>query len=138
MGVFRPKRINRLIIRPETADWTPNELSKLRKPNLFDDGPVQELEKVPWKFIYYFHCEDDQCSGHNLSCTDWELGQSWRSWKDKYGVGWEAKFREKYEREMINAKETHFFVGTVHLHPKNWIIVGLFYPPIPKIQSLFD
>jgi hypothetical protein len=25
--------------------------------------------------------------------------------------------------------DTHFFVGTLHQYPKNWIIVGLFYPP---------
>jgi hypothetical protein len=30
---------------------------------------------------------------------------------------------------MIEKFDTHFFVGTVHQHPQNWIIVGLFYPP---------
>jgi len=30
---------------------------------------------------------------------------------------------------MINKNDTHFIVGTVHGHPKEWIIIGLFYPP---------
>jgi len=39
----------------------------------------------------------------------------------------------KYEREMVERFDTHFFVGTVHTHPNAWIIVGLFYPP-PRPQ----
>ena len=46
------------------------------------------------------------------------MGESWRLWKEKYGEHeWEAKFREKYEREMIERFDTHFYVGTVHKHP---------------------
>jgi hypothetical protein len=30
---------------------------------------------------------------------------------------------------MLEKNDTHFFVGTLHQYPKNWIIVGLFYPP---------
>jgi hypothetical protein len=37
---------------------------------------------------------------------------------------------------MINKYDTHFFVGTVHNHPKNWIIVGLFYPPPERSPEL--
>jgi hypothetical protein len=33
---------------------------------------------------------------------------------------------------MIQNKETHFFMGTMHGHPGTWIIVGLFYPPLAK------
>lgn len=34
--------------------------------------------------------------------------------------------------------DTHFYVGTVHRHPTEWIIVGLFYPPYPAMRDLFD
>jgi hypothetical protein len=33
--------------------------------------------------------------GRNLSCTDSEIGESWRQWKKKYGDKWEEKFRER-------------------------------------------
>ena len=62
-------------------------------------------------------------------CTDWEMGQSYRKWKAQYGDGWEEKFRQRYESEMIEKYDTRFYVGTVHGHPHVWIIVGLFYPP---------
>jgi len=72
-----------------------------------------------------------------MMCTDWEMGQSWRSWRRAYGSQWEAKFRERYERDMIDRNDTSFFVGTVHQHPHRWIIVGLFYPPKPADLPLF-
>jgi hypothetical protein len=73
-----------------------------------------------------------------MSCTDWEMAQSYRSWRDEYDEEWEAALRQKYEEEMINKFDTHFYVGTVHRHPKEWIMVGLFYPPPVVIRDLFD
>lgn len=54
-----------------------------------------------------------------------------------YGDGWEEKFRDRFEKEMIGKYDTHFYVGTVHQHPANWIIVGLYYPPKSATPSLF-
>ena len=39
---------------------------------------------------------------------------------------------------MINKLDTYFYVGTVHRHPKNWIIVGLFYPTKPPALARFE
>jgi len=71
-------------------------------------------------------------------CTDWEMAQSYRDWRRKYGDRWEAMFRQRYEREMIEKNDTHFFVGNIHQHPDNWLIVGLFYPQKPAISDLFE
>jgi hypothetical protein len=138
LGIFRPREITRLILEPDTPCWTDEQLQILRQQRLFGTGPKDELEKVPFKFKYEFLCDDDGCNGHTLSCTDWEMGQSWRTWRDQYGDEWEWKFRERYEAEMIQKNDTHFYVGTVHQHPRSWIIVGLFYPPKQPNLSLFD
>jgi hypothetical protein len=59
--------------------------------------------------------------------------------KQKYGDQWEDKFRQTYEKRMIDILDTHFFVGTLHQHPNRWIIVGLFYPPYTSESgTLFD
>jgi hypothetical protein len=42
---------------------------------------------------------------------------------------WESALRQKYEEEMIHKLDTHSYVGTVHKHPKESIIMGLFFPP---------
>ena len=68
-----------------------------------------------------------------MTCTDWEMGQSYRSWARQYGNGWEEKFREKYEQELVKKRDLHFFVGNLHQHPGTWIVVGLFYPPLSMI-----
>ena len=103
-------------------------LARLRQYPLFAATPSRELEKIPFKFKYEFHCDHWDCAGHSLSCTDWEICQSYRSWSRKYRDDWEGKLREKYEHEMIELNETHFYVGTLRGHPAAWIIVGLFYP----------
>lgn len=65
------------------------------------------------------------------------MGQSYRKWRNRYGAQWEAKFRERFEKEMQDKYDTHFFVGTLHQHPNNWIIVGLYYPPRVEPSELF-
>ena len=138
LGVFRPRSIERLTITPEDPNWTTSQLERLRQGHLFVENPKKELEKIPFSFRYEFHCADDGCNGHKIICTDWEMGQSYRSWRSNYGDQWEQKFRQRYESEMIQRNDTHFYVGTVHGHPHVWIIVGLFYPPRPESPTLFD
>ena len=38
---------------------------------------------------------------------------------------------------MQSKYDTHFFVGTLHQHPNNWIIVGLYHPPPTEPAPLF-
>lgn len=133
LGFFRPKNIERLVITPSNApNWSPAQLAILRQENMFEKKPPEELEKIPFNFRYKFTCDHDSCPGHRIFCNDWEMCESWRKWKGEYGDGWEPKFRLRYETEMIQKFDTHFFVGTVHRYPATWIIVGLFYPPRPK------
>lgn len=133
LAIFKPK-IKRLIIEPlDAPTWSQDELAILGQRDLFDDDPPSELEKIPFDFRYEYQCDDPACTGHSMKCTDWEMCQSWRSWRTKYGANWEAPFRLKYEQEMIQKFDTHFYVGTLHKHPGAWIIVGLFYPPKSKL-----
>jgi hypothetical protein len=139
LGFFRPARIKRLKLTPIDPNWSARDLAALNQASLDLGGaePKQPLEKIPFEFRYQFECDDSMCGGHDLMCTDWEMGQSYRSWRRRYGAQWEAKFRERYEHDMIVKNDTSFFVGTVHGHPSSWIIIGLFYPPKPSPTDLF-
>lgn len=128
LGIFRPKNIHRLVIEPESEDWSESQLLRLRQLLLFGNAPRTELEKIPYKFSYEFTCDEPSCPGHKLSCTDWEMAQAYRGFRARYGMAWEEKFRQKFEDEMTNKRDTSFFVGTVHNHPNSWIIIGLWYP----------
>ena len=139
LGIFRPKSIQRLTITRESSAWTESQLAVLRQGDLFAKPPNSELEKIPFSFRYEFRCDHEECSGHKIICTDWEMGESYRKWRKVYGGDWELKFRARYETEMIEKYDTHFYVGTLHQHPHTWIIVGLFYPPQPASGPLlFD
>lgn len=135
LGIFKPANIKRLIIEPDDPHWTPDQLAKLKQAeqaNMFGSEPnPPELEKIPYKFSYKYTCGAPDCKDHTMLCTDWEMGEAYRSWRTKYGPqGWEAKFRQRFETEMKSKFDTHFYVGTVHEYPNSWIIVGLFYPPL--------
>lgn len=139
LGIFRPKKIQGLVITSAASSWTDAQLAILRQGHLFVESPKAELEKIPFNFQYQFSCDDDQCNGHKIICTDWEMGELYRKCRDSYGDAWEDKFRQRYETDMIHKNDTHFYVGTMRGHPDVWIIVGLFYPPRPaKGPGLFD
>jgi len=86
LGFFRPKTIERLqVVAAVPPDWTAAQLAILRQEHLFQKRPSRELEKIPFYFRYQFSCDDDTCTGHALMCTDWEMGESYRSWRQQYG-----------------------------------------------------
>jgi hypothetical protein len=129
LGFFKPRVINGFRIKPTNTKWTEEELARLKQYSLFNNAPLTQLEKIPHDFYYEFICDEPNCHGHTLSCTDWEMGALYRKCKYKYGINWEQKFRDTFETKIILGKDTHFFVGTLRTHPSEWIIVGLFYPP---------
>lgn len=128
LGIFKPRILRRLLIEADDSEWSPSQLARLRQYSLFARTPAKQLDKIPFKFRYEFQCDHDECPGHTISCTDWEMCQAYRKWRTQYGPQWEGKFREKFEGDMIEKNDTHFYVGTLHGHPATWIIVGLFYP----------
>jgi hypothetical protein len=105
-------------------------MAKLNQMNFFD-SPTQarrSLEFIPYYFLYHFHCQDVNCKGHRCQILDWEISESYRSWRRKYGDQWEWAIRNRFEDEFINKKDLQFFMGTTLAHPKNWTIIGLYYP----------
>ncbi|MBI2854111.1 MAG: hypothetical protein HYX87_04215 [Chloroflexi bacterium] len=127
LGFIKPT-ITKLVIKPTSPEWTEAELARLRQFPLFGNAPKSELVKLPFDFRYQFVCEHSDCPGHDMLCTDWEMGWSYLKWKAKYESNWEQEFRKTYER-MMQENDTHFFVGTLHGNPSAWIVIGLFYPP---------
>lgn len=128
LGIVRPSHIDQLRIEPTNAEWSSDELARMAQLRFIENGQTQPLQKIPFTFFYDFTCESPTCKGHRMSCTDWEMSQSYRRWSRKYQGDWEKAFRITYESGMKEKNDTHFYVGTVHGHPNNWVIVGLWYP----------
>lgn len=136
LGIFKPKKVNDLIVSPDTPDWPPKFLAELRQQRLFEyrKKTLVPPRKVPFKFHYSFECDDPRCKGnHRMMIEDWEVGALFWKMVDKGHSQVEAaqKVRDKFLNDLCAPdKDTYFYVGTILAHPKNWMIIGLFYPSI--------
>jgi hypothetical protein len=137
LGLVKPRSIDRFVIRRDNPQWSADDLARLLQQPLGGTVPKQPLEKMPVKFTYEFHCEGDDCTGHKLRCTDWEMCETYRSWIRQYGnEDGERRFRQRFFDEMVERNDTRFYVGTHSLYP-TWMVVGLFYPPKTAQEALF-
>jgi len=87
------------------------------------------LSQIPHVLRYRFKCKDDACKTHDMTCEDWELFESYRSWRSRYGTEvstWE-KLHERYF-DFMRSRDLHFFVGS-HSRWPTWMIIGIYYPP---------
>lgn len=129
LGIVKPRVIHNFYIEKDRKDWTSKEKAKLLQYSVYDRNPLTPLEKIPYRFIYRFTCDDPDCTGHKLICTDWEISEAYRKWRKEYGDEWKWAIINRFQTDMILRYNTSFFVGTIHGYPASWIIIGLFYPP---------
>lgn len=129
LGLIKPREITDLTIdsKSESSD---EEAEITREVQMTLEGEARtDLENIDYNFRYHFNCMGENCNGHHIMCEDWEMLQSWRSWKriykDKKTLV--EKFKDKYLSKMQN-RNLHFFVGT-HSRFNTWLIIGLYYPP---------
>ena len=72
-SINKPVKIKRFVIEADNPQWTKQQLTNLDQTMLFNTNPTEKLEKIPHKFKYEFQCNDPECNGHTMSCTDWEM-----------------------------------------------------------------
>ena len=139
LGIFKPKAVHDLVIkRDDEPEWKPEYLAALKQNRLWETRKASRtpLRKVPFKFYYRFRCDDPRCRGnHRMSIHDWEVGALF--WRCVDGGDSEEVAANKVKSRFLNDicgpdKETYFYVGTVHGHPRSWIVLGTFYPKAEK------
>ena len=139
LGIFKPKKVQDLIISPDDPEWKPQFLDELRQARLWETRKAtkEPPRKVPFKFHYRFECDDPRCHGkHKMMIEDWEVGALFWRLVDKGASNKEAaeKVRDKFLIDICgDDKDTYFYVGTILAHPMIWVVIGVFYP---KIQTL--
>ena len=137
LGVIRPLRIDDLLI--EAADrWDPtseDERVQLELAWEQTELPRTDLEPIPFRFRYRFHCDDVECvRGHEMVILDWEIAQAYRRWRSTYGEpGWRKALRKKY-LEDLPSRDLYLIVGTHHRFG-DWMIVGVFAIPRPNVAE---
>jgi len=130
IGLIKPKEVTDFY---QSYDLTEEEtqIQKNVQMTLFGQRKTN-LEVLPHVFRYKFTCYGENCNGHDITCEDWELLQSYRSWRQKYEKEelWN-KLYEKYYKYFTTERDLYFYVGMYSQQP-TWLIIGLYYPPKKK------
>jgi len=107
----------------------------------FFDKAKEAIELIPYDFYYHFKCSGPaNCPGHKLPIIDWEMGQCYRRWRKMYPDEKTllAKIEERWLNKMCSeTKDTYFYVGNMKRFPKNFMVLGVFYPPKNLQRTLF-
>jgi hypothetical protein len=136
LGLVKPAQLTEFY---KTSDADEEALESQNAFQMVFDGAgdVQTqsaLQHVPHVFKYKFSCNlaNGGCRGHDMTCEDWELFESNRSWRRLYPdpeVRWEKLYFRFFT--WMKSRDPHLFVGTHSLYP-SWMVVGLYYPPAPS------
>lgn len=145
LGIFEPREVFDLIIKPDEVDWKPGFKAALMQRRLWENRKASKEppRKIPFKFQYKFSCNDSRCKGHQTMVEDWEVGALY--WKCIDAGATTREAREKVRRKFLDelcsaANNTYFYVGTILAHPKTWVVIGVYYPKkttAPMQPSLF-
>ena len=131
LGMFKPQNIRFVYkkVKPEKDE----EREKYYAQGNFIKKPKKAIEDVPFDFRYAFSCDGySDCPGHNLPIIDWEIFQSFRKWRWKYGDENTLlkKISERWLDSMCSEKtDTYFYVGNMQRFRDNFMVLGVFYPP---------
>jgi hypothetical protein len=132
LGVFKPKDIDFVWEKAASKDA---EARKACYAQLsFFNQKKKEVEGLPHCFRYRFKCNNEpDCPGHDYPIIDWEIGQAYRDWRHKYKPEelLLSKIRERWLTLNCSPKnDVYFFVGNQNRFRKNFMILGVFYPPL--------
>jgi len=131
LGMFKPKNVKFSWEKVAVEDKIKIESYYAQQD--FLERKKSPLEDIPYIFRYSFFCNNEEnCPGHTHAIIDWEIVQSFRSWRKKYKPV--EKLLEKIEYKWINTmctlnKDTYFYVGNQKRFRDNFMILGVFYPP---------
>lgn len=133
LGLIKPRSITTLEVEPNDgfSDDKRRIAELAAAGDLFTAGR-SVLEPAPYRLKYQYLCMEPACGGHTQTLIDWEAGQAARNWLAS-GYGEEELpdlLRKKFFTEICGPdKDTYFFLGNQHLHPRSFLILGLFWPP---------
>lgn len=134
LGIVRTAGKPRLVItrreQIQIDDWKKRAEGIEARTSLFDDPKIRKniYEMCPWRFRYSYNCLEDSCTGHIQTIVDWEAAVLWHKVKREYD--WQRRMEQKFIDEIWAAdRDTRLFIGNMNQHPRNFLILGVFWPP---------
>lgn len=128
LGAFRPADVAEVTARP-AEDWAATKKAAAAQLSLLAPADRLSLEPLPWEFRYRYRCADRSCNGHHQKIINWELGEAWRTWDADSESQRVEMIRDKWLDKLAGpAQDTVFFVGNMHRWPRDFLILGVYYP----------
>lgn len=142
MGLLKPASVSDLVQGAQNEEWDPKGLAKLQQMDLFMTADEKLLDKLPYKWRYVYRCSDRTCRGHRQQIIDWEAAAFYRNVIRRAGITnpdeVRAQMREKFVGELCGPdRDTHFFVGNMAARQQNFLVLGVFWPPVDRQARLF-
>ncbi len=135
LAVFRPGAVTGW-----TVEAAPRQVDQGTQLDMFEPS-LEALEEIPYKFRYRYTCQGPPgCHGHHQRLLDWELGRSYRAWRDRYldERTLLGKIEQKWAGEVVAAdRDVMLYVGTVAKYPQSFCALGVFWPPAEAALRLF-
>ena len=132
LGIFKPFNVDFSWEKAKPVDMEKRK-SYYQQLNFFKKQK-DAIEYIPFIFRYTFKCKNElDCPGHSWPIVDWEIGQAFRKWKTQYFYNTEVvleKIKQKLLEIFSDSKNVYFYVGNMWQFPKNFLILGVFYPPV--------
>jgi hypothetical protein len=132
LGLVKPREVIRLDVEANDAfSEDQQRLAELAAAGDLFTAERRVLEPAPYRLKYHYVCMEPGCKGHTQSLIDWEAGEAARSWKQK-GYA-ESELPERLRRKFFDQmcatdRDTYFFLGNQHQHPKGFLVLGVFWP----------
>jgi hypothetical protein len=136
LGVFRPKRVNDIVIERADVDEEKQRIAGAwaAQGTLLDGlgsdekaHQLRELELIPWRFKYHYECDDPRCNTHTQSIVDWEIAETFRRIRNR--PDWRERPRARWMGDLCAPdRDTAFFVGNQHQYPNAFLVLGVWWP----------
>lgn len=137
LAVFRPKSVLDIVIEPADVNAEKRAIGRAwaAQTSLLDGlgaeervHQLRELEVVPWTFKYHYICSDPGCNSHRQSIIDWEIVGTYRKVRNR--PDWQERMKRRWLGELCSPdRDTAFFVGNQHQHPRSFLVLGVWWPP---------
>jgi hypothetical protein len=141
LGLVKPKTIKRVYVEklPDSArnEWDMQRENAFAQRDLFVDVEAvkKELVFMPVRYRIAFDCRGAGCKGRDMQVLDWGMYVlSRKMYAQKGGSAGAEKAVIAKINEVTDAakKDAYFFLGNMVAHPKSFMVVGFYYPPLVK------
>jgi hypothetical protein len=146
LGLVHPRKVlkisSQIIGAAEKAHFIEDYNEALKQMELPVDvvtgREVKPLTPPDFRYLVKFECDDDDCTGHEMSVLDWGTDALYWRMKVKFKNNNTAasKVVDKLQ-SLADTTDLHFFLGNIHNYPQNFTIVGLWAGKRQSQTSLF-